>query len=80
MRDDDLGEVDVPGLPGDEVRVPATRQDSNEVEIDRGAALTQQPHQVLQGHQATLGLGGLGGPEVSLTKHPGQAAGKSRLV
>ena len=77
MRDDDLGEVDVPGLPGDEVRVPATRQDSNEVEIDRGAALTQQPHQVLQGHQATLGLGG---PEVSLTKHPGQAAGKSRLV
>ena len=85
VRDDDLGQVDVPDLPGDQVRLPATRRDTDEVEIDRGAAVTQQPHQVLQGHQAGLGLG-LGGlgyishPAVFLTKHPRQAAGKSRLI
>ena len=72
VRDDDLRQAEVPGLPGDLVPVPAARQEADEVEIGRGAAVAQQPHQVLQGHQAALGH--------RLRGHPGQAAGDSRLI
>ena len=52
VRDDDLRQVEAPGLPGDLGPVPAARQETDEVEIGRGAAVTQQPHQLLQAHQA----------------------------
>ena len=55
LSDDDLHQVEVPGLPGDLGPVPAPGREPDKVEIERGAAVSQQPHHLLQGLQAALG-------------------------
>ena len=67
MGDDDLGEVEVPGLPADLLPVPALVRETEEVEICWGGTPAQQSHHLLQPLQPALGQS----PRPPLPKHPG---------